>query len=825
MAADGVDGLAPDTLVQDTLGTVLEEMTVQTRPPDFVERGDTLIYRAENFLLPPGARLIDLIRMLPGAEIRADGNVYIRGERVDYLYIEGRKFRLADVAESSEMLPASIVSRLKVYEHAAGIDNLAAFERGDKERVLDLSLKEDMKAVLSNSLDYGVGRDLGHNGQVRHRGEMQSNLFDSDKNFMANAKLDFAPYADRPNGRIQRNYMLGGNLQLAENMDFSGSSAYMQNRQVNDWQNRNTVFLPDGERQTTDSRGGARSKMNSFSLNPYLNWTPGGKHHLSFSSGVSYSTTDTETPSQNLVRGIAGDTLSQSRSDAVNENKSLSFHFNLNYGYRFAKPRRVLTLSANGSYNHGDGRNRHEWTRREYAGGSAVRDTSEQSLGRSDNASGQGSLRFSYVEPFGEAASLQLIYKAGYSGSQSRQTAYSARDGRFRLNRQQSHDSKNDEWSQMASVYFLSKREKWDYRLGLTCEYSDLAVLNRAPSSRLQAPDYALSADWDVPSEQASDSVVSDIPQRTFRLTPVFQMEWTPRKNLSYRMAYNGKMQSPSGYQLRADTDNSDPMNTFRGNPDLKPSYLHTFSLSTFQGKPEGMLEGVLVELSGEYQMNDIQSVYTIDPATGHRFTTYANVDGNYRLNFSTYYEKVWDKARCWSSTFSAIGGYDHMKTIVNGEDQITDPYHLDFSASIKYHKKEFQADWEAGFRYQQLRGSDISYGGTHLRNWHTGGNINWSFLKGHYFRSDFSFTSYDGYGDGADYSRCIWNLSLTRVFFIGRDAIRVVLEGRDILPGASSNRRNISATGIRDTKEMYREQYFLCTLGYQFEVRSKKQR
>ncbi len=45
--------------------------------------GDTLVYDASAFNLPEGSMLDDLIRQLPGAELRENGEILVNGRKVD----------------------------------------------------------------------------------------------------------------------------------------------------------------------------------------------------------------------------------------------------------------------------------------------------------------------------------------------------------------------------------------------------------------------------------------------------------------------------------------------------------------------------------------------------------------------------------------------------------------------------------------------------------------------------------------------------------------------------------------------------------------------
>ncbi|MDE6793755.1 MAG: hypothetical protein K2J63_00430, partial [Muribaculaceae bacterium] len=70
----------------------LEEVTVTTSKVKFYHKGDTLVYNADAFLLAEGSMLDALIRQLPGVEFRSDGQIFVNGEFVDNLLLNGKDF-------------------------------------------------------------------------------------------------------------------------------------------------------------------------------------------------------------------------------------------------------------------------------------------------------------------------------------------------------------------------------------------------------------------------------------------------------------------------------------------------------------------------------------------------------------------------------------------------------------------------------------------------------------------------------------------------------------------------------------------------------------
>ena len=65
----------------------LDDVVVKATKVKFYHKGDTLVYNADAFQLAEGSMLDALIRQLPGAELRKDGQIYVNGKFVSTLIV------------------------------------------------------------------------------------------------------------------------------------------------------------------------------------------------------------------------------------------------------------------------------------------------------------------------------------------------------------------------------------------------------------------------------------------------------------------------------------------------------------------------------------------------------------------------------------------------------------------------------------------------------------------------------------------------------------------------------------------------------------------
>ena len=130
---------------------LLNEVTVKATRIQVAYRGDTIVYDASAFNLPDGSMLDALVRQLPGAKINDRGEIYVHGEKIDYLTLNGNDFFKGKNKVILENLPYFTIKDLKVYHKDKPLVQQNGIERG-KDYVMDVRLK---KKYVNSSLVNG----------------------------------------------------------------------------------------------------------------------------------------------------------------------------------------------------------------------------------------------------------------------------------------------------------------------------------------------------------------------------------------------------------------------------------------------------------------------------------------------------------------------------------------------------------------------------------------------------------------------------------------------------------------------------------------------
>ena len=135
----------------------LDGIVVKGTQVKFTYRGDTLVYNASAFKLPEGSMLDALIRQLPGAELKDNGDIYVNGRKVDYLMLNGDDFFRGRNKVMLENLPYYTVKDLKVYNRQTDRDRALGKETEKREYVMDVSLKREYSVGWLGNAEVGAG--------------------------------------------------------------------------------------------------------------------------------------------------------------------------------------------------------------------------------------------------------------------------------------------------------------------------------------------------------------------------------------------------------------------------------------------------------------------------------------------------------------------------------------------------------------------------------------------------------------------------------------------------------------------------------------------
>lgn len=138
----------------------LDDVVVTGTKVKLAYRGDTLVFNASAFNVPDGSMLDALIRQMPGAELKSNGDIYVNGKKIDYLLLNGKDFFKGKNQVMLDNLPYYTVKELKVYDRSSEKSRLMGKEMEKKDYVMDVALKREYsRGYIANMEAAGGSED------------------------------------------------------------------------------------------------------------------------------------------------------------------------------------------------------------------------------------------------------------------------------------------------------------------------------------------------------------------------------------------------------------------------------------------------------------------------------------------------------------------------------------------------------------------------------------------------------------------------------------------------------------------------------------------
>ena len=350
-------------LLMSPESVMLKEAVVTGRAAQIIVKKDTLVYNPDAYRTPEGSPIEELIKRIPGAEVDEDGNITINGKAVKKILLDGKEFMLGDVETALKNIPVNIIQNMKFYDQQSDQARITGIEDGEKETVIDFTIKKGMNRGYMTNIDLAAGtehryasRGMGSSFTDKTRFVILGNFNNKDEN---------AGWWNRRGLNARK--MLGTNLNYDDGDKLKMDASVRWNHRGGDNLNENASenFYSETSRTFSNSYSQSYSRSNNWWGNVRLEWKPdtltnillraNGSIGTNDGSGTSASATFDADPYLYSEDPLAS--LDPLAPYLVNHNKSA----NLSYGenkntwamlqfYRRLNPRgRNITLRVEGN--------------------------------------------------------------------------------------------------------------------------------------------------------------------------------------------------------------------------------------------------------------------------------------------------------------------------------------------------------------------------------------------------------------------------------------------------------------------------------------------
>lgn len=814
----------------------LDEVTVVATKVKMVMSGDTVVFNADAFDLADGSMLDALIKRLPGAELRSNGEIYVNGHKMTSLLVNGDDFFKGNPRVALDNLPAYTVNTVKVY---AQEDYPGQYPDGaEKPMVMDVRLKKEYNQGLITNVEAGYGTEDRYLGRLfallyrdRRRLAVVGNINNTNDTRTPGENDTWNPNWQAAGRAVNRTAGLNYSDRVM-NMKLRIYSDLTVSHETSDLAfDRNAERYMDGGTMFTRASRGARDKQFRVGFNTMLRYMdaqllwdlrPELKFNRQRSRYSASSQTDDSDDYSDLINSMTD------RGGSLTRDLDASI-----WGRLGITPRGWA--DELGFYM------RHEYERRRYES------LSEYHLDFVRNPGAGGDFRMPRVfqpqDRFKTYDELSYSIKGIQAGGVNITNAWSAgieyghttgsRDY-FRL------EEYADSLARRGSI--LSADAPLPSAIAARSAGDPLPDINESYNSRLSQTTYSFGTTlWagfdDSPILNGLDVTFSPTVyfdrntlhyDRYGRSFFVRRTKWRPGIALQlagkgFFFNYDLTLKSPDLADMVDITDNSDPLYVYLGNPGLKYERTDRLSLSYRAGKWGAPSTGNF-EIVYTRRNRAIARSASYDLATG--ITTYrpANIDGNWSLNGSAEGNFRFGPMRRLTLNNRLAADYLNSVDIIN--TQLSTVRNLLLSERLKFegalgHDLSLGINGSAAWRHSASRMAgfatinavDFDYGLTF-----TAARLPWEMS----FTTDIAMHSRRGYGaHDLNTDHLVWNARVTKSLLQGR--LMLALDGFDILGQLSNVRLELDAQGRTETRYNTLPRYAMLHAVWRFTVAPPK--
>ena len=836
-------------MLQMSSSTVmLKEAVVTGRAAPVVVRKDTLVYSPDAYRTPEGSPIEELIKRIPGADVDEDGNITINGKQIKKILLDGKEFMLGDVETALKNLPVSIIQNVKFYDQQSDQARITGIEDGEKEPVLDFTIKKGMNRGYMTNLDLAGGtehryasRGMGSSFTDKMRFVLMGNMNNKEEN---------AGWWNRRGLNARK--MLGTNLNYDDGDKLKIDANVRWNHRDGDNENENASenFYSQDYRTFSNSRSKSLTRSDNWNGNVRFEWKPDTLTNILFRANGSYGTNDgtsssasatfSEDPYLYTDNPLDFNQLN-GNSILVNRNQSagLSYGENKNaWGmlqfYRRLNPRgRNITMRVEGSI--GDSENRstsnnevHLYRVKNVAGEDSTYFTARYNTTPSDNKGYVAS--FTYSEPLWKGAHLQANYELRYNQNKSDRQTYDF-----------SHLPQNPftgltpeyrEWDPwIGEDKFLTLNSSLptflDKNLSRFSEYK-----NYTHNIRLTLRHYQEEYDYNIgflvqPQHsnfiQDYRGVYVDTIRNVTNLTPTIDFHYKFSDQHDIWIHYRGDTRQPDITQLLDITDDSNPLFITKGNPGLKPQF--TNSLNAYYKNYISKYKRSIV-LYGNYRhiRNSISNLVLYNAETGGSTSRPENINGNWNADGGFNFNTAIDSAAHWNLGSDTRLRYNNFVGYVaqaksDAQENTTRTTNVSQRLNMSYRNDWLELTLDGYVNYQHSRNELQPTADLDTWQFNYGGQMLLRLPLGIELSSNLRQHSRRGYNDpSSNTNELIWNGQVSKSFLKSKTLI-VALNFYDLLGQQSNYERWVNASGRSDTRYNSINSYAMLHVRYRLNM------
>lgn len=826
-------------------------VTVTESPAPAAQKADTTEFRASALKTHKDATAEELVQKLPGVTIE-NGQVRAQGEQVQQVLVNGRPFLGSDPTAAMRNLPADVVDRIQVYDRASDQAEFSGFDDGQSQRTMNFVLRNQnlrfgkFYGGYGDQDRYQAGGNatwikgatrltlLGLSNNINQANFSPQDLFGALSGTGGGTggprMMMFGGGGGRGGGGGGPRMWRGGGGGGFDPSSFfvsqpSGLSTTHSGglNYVTEWGARlkasASVFLNDTENDNDQTLGReyvpaqdsirfydqftvSRTDNGNQRVDARIEWNPDSSNSVVLQPRLYFQQNDAHTTESARNMTDQGTPLSAARNESASRTTGDNLSTRLTMRHRFAKRGRNVTAEANVSRNERDLESL-QYSLTDYFDGASVESDTLDQRTRTLTTTRSFSTRVSFTEPLSASVQAQVFYNPAltWSDSDARALRFDPVSGTYSVpDDLTSNTYKNRTRTQSAGTSVLVSQGPWKWLT--SASYQQLL----------------LRSEQTYPVTRTLEETFGDV-------LPSMTLTGNFANRRSLRLAWTTSTNAPSISQLQNVLNNANPLSLSTGNPDLEPTYTHTFSLRFSEADPSrSRSKFAFMNLSrtsdpianSTFTAPSDTTVDGVFLARGTQLTRPVNLDESWNANLFGVYSRplTWLKSNL---SFNGGGSFSRSPTQLQGRTNVSSTYGIRSGAVLASNVSpnlDFTVSYQGTYTIARSTLSTSSTGDYFTHS--AALRLNATVGPGVVIRQELTHNLQSGVPSAYGQDVLLWNSTVGKKFLKdGRGELR--LTATDMLEQDRSVSRTVTETYVQDSRDLTLGRYLQAVFTYTF--------
>ena len=834
------ENLDMGNIMIESASVMLQEAVVTGRAAQVIVKKDTILYNPEAYRTPEGSPIEELIKRIPGAEVDEDGNITINGKPVKKILLDGKEFMLGDVESALKNIPVSIIQNLKFYDQQSDQARITGIEDGEKETVLDFTIKKGMNRGFMTNLDIAGGTEH------RYASRGMCSSFTDVMRFVLlgnfNNKEENAAWWNRRGLNARK--MLGANMNYDDGNKLKIDLSLRWNHRDGDLQTENATenFYSETTHTFSNNYTKNMTRSNNWRANLRFEWKPDSLTNILLRANGTTGTDDGTTVSRAATYNDDPYKHAEQPLEAFipqttvnsNLNSSLSYSSNQNFWsmlqlYRRLNPRgRNIVLRGELSGSKGESQNASNNEVRLFQVKDRFGNDSTYYTARYNTTPSRSSgyvLAATYSEPLWKGAHLQFGYELRYNQNTSDRQTYDF--SKMSQDPFAGVDPDYREWDPWLASVYATMDNYLDKNLSRYSEYKNYTH-NIRLTLRHNHKKYDYNVGFLVQPQRSNfiqdyRGIYVDTVRTVTNLTPTFDFHYKFHDQSNLWIHYRGDTRQPDMTQLLDITDDSNPLYITQGNPGLKPQFTNSLNMY-YNNYIVRYKRSIVAYFNYRHIQNSISNMVRYDPVTGGSTSRPENINGNWNINGGFSFNTALDSTAHWNVGTDTRLRYNNFVSYVaqqkaDAEKNTTRTTNLNQRLTAGYRNDWLEISIDGQVNYQHSRNELQPNANLDTWQFNYGGQFLIRLPYDFEISSNLHERSRRGYSDQSmNTNELIWNGQISKSFLKGKP-LTVALNFYDLLGQQSNYERWVNATSRSDTRYNSINSYAMLHIRYRLNM------